>query len=309
MIKHLRLIFLAFLLLPGLISYSQADTAGSIFKWTVSSKKTEDKKYELTFTAPTIAGSSLYAPGQDLDGVRSAEIVFSDSSIRAGKIEAGTNIQTVPSVLFKKGTVELVNGAAEWKTTVYFKDIVPAKLLGSLTYFYNKGEEFLSEIPFEFSVALEGGVASGGRIKISSIDIKNPVADCGDEGTQNKSLAGIFLLGFLGGLIALITPCVFPMIPVTVTFFTKKSQDKKKGITNAVFYGLFIFLIYVVITIPFHIASKTISPEIFNNISTNVWLNLVFFVLFILFALSFFGLFEIGLPASLANKADSRSGL
>ena len=309
MIKHLRLLFLALFSLPGLISYSQADTTGIIFKWTASSKKTGDKKYELTFSAPAVAGISLYAPGQDLDGVISAEIVFSDSSIRAGKIEAGTNIQKVPSVLFKKGTVQLVNGAAEWKTVVDFKGIVPAKLLGSLTYFYNKGDEFLSDIPFEFSVALEGGIASGGRIKVSSIDIKNPGADCGDEGTQNKSLAGIFLLGFLGGLIALITPCVFPMIPVTVTFFTKKSPDKKKGIANAVFYVLFIFLIYVAITIPFHIASKTISPEIFNNISTNVWLNLVFFVVFILFALSFFGLFEIGLPASLANKADSKSGL
>lgn len=309
MIKHLRLLFLALFSLPGLISYSQADTTGIIYKWTASSKKIGDKKYELTFFVPAVAGTSLYAPGQDLDGVQSAEIVFADSSIRVEKIEAGTNIQTVPSVLFKKGTVLLVNGAAEWKMMVDFKDIVPAKLLGSLTYFYNKGEEFLSGIPFEFNVALEGGVASGGRIKISSIDIKNPAADCGDEGTQNKSLAGIFLLGFLGGLIALITPCVFPMIPVTVTFFTKKSQDRKKGIANAVFYGLFIFLIYVAITIPFHIASKTISPEIFNNISTNVWLNLVFFVVFILFALSFFGLFEIGLPAALANKADSKSGL
>lgn len=309
MIKHLRFIFFILFLLPGLCSYSQADPAGNVFKWKTSSKKIGEKKYELTFSAPAVAGSSLYAPGQDLDGVRSAEIIFSDSTIRLEKIDGGTNVRTLPSAIFKKGTVQLVNGDAEWKTVVDFKGIVPAKLLGSLSYFYNKGDEFLSDIPFEFNVALEGGVASAGRIKISSIDIKNPAADCGDDATQDKSLAGIFLLGFLGGLIALITPCVFPMIPVTVTFFTKKSQDKKKGIANAVFYGLFIFLIYVAITIPFHIASKTISPEIFNNISTNVWLNLLFFAVFILFALSFFGLFEIGLPASLANKADSRSGL
>src|SRR6185436_8205955 len=116
---------------------------------------------------------------------------------------------------------------------------------------------------------------------------------CGDQGTKNKSILSIFLLGLLGGLIALLTPCVFPMIPVTVTFFTKKSQDRKKGIVNAVLYGLFIFLIYILITIPFHVAA--IKPEIFNNISTNVWLNLVFFAIFVFFALSFFGLFEIGL--------------
>ena len=160
-----------------------------------------------------------------------------------------------------------------------------------------------------FNASLEGGVATGIKIKSSAIDIKNPVNNCGDDGTQNKSIAAIFLLGFLGGLIALITPCVFPMIPVTVTFFTKRSQSRAKGISNAVFYGLFIFLIYVAITIPFHIASKTISPEIFNNISTNVWLNLIFFAVFVFFALSFFGLFEIVLPSSIANKADSKSGL
>ena len=99
------------------------------------------------------------------------------------------------------------------------------------------------------------------------------------------------------------------MIPVTVTFFTKKSQNRKKAVFNAFLYGFFIFLIYVIITLPFHIANKTISPEIFNNISTNVWLNLVFFAVFVFFALSFFGLYEIGLPASIANKTDSRSGI
>jgi thiol:disulfide interchange protein DsbD len=150
---------------------------------------------------------------------------------------------------------------------------------------------------------------STARIKINSIDINNPVIPCGDDGTKNKSLLSIFLLGILGGLIALLTPCVFPMIPVTVTFFTKKSTDRKKGIANAVLYGFFIFLIYALITVPFHIASKTISPEIFNNISTSVVLNFIFFAVFVIFALSFFGLFEIGLPSGLANKAGSKSGM
>ena len=123
-----------------------------------------------------------------------------------------------------------------------------------------------------------------------------------------KASFTIFLLGLLGGLIALLTPCVFPMIPVTVSYFTNKSHNKKRGKTNAILYGLFIFLIYVLITIPFHLANDTISPEIFNNISTNIWLNLLFFVIFVVFAISFFGFFEIGLPSSIANKADSKSG-
>ena len=295
-------------LLYGAVARAQSDSTAAVFKWTVTGKKISDKKYELTFLSPGVASYNLYAPGQDLDGVPSAEIKFSDSTVVMENISAGNNVQSVPSVIFKAGKVQLINGAAEWKATINFKNIVPAQLLGSLAVFYNHGDEFLSDPLFAFNVPLEGGVATGGKIKVSSIDIANPVAACGDDATKNKSLVSIFLLGLLGGLIALITPCVFPMIPVTVTFFTKKAQDRTSGIGKAILYGLFIFLIYVAITIPFHLASKTISPEIFNNISTNVWLNLVFFAVFVLFALSFFGLYEIVLPSALANKADSKSG-
>ena len=309
MTKSLRsLFFLAFIIGP-LFSYSQADSVSAFFKWTVGAKKMAEKKYELTFTAPAADSAKLYTPGQDLDGVRSAELSFSDSSITVESFTAVKNIQTVPSSLFSKGSVQLINGTAEWKALISFKNTVPAKLLGSLSTFYVHGDEFLSDVPFSFNATLEGGQSTEGRIKITSIDSKHPASNCGDEDIQNKSLLAIFLLGFLGGLIALITPCVFPMIPVTVTFFTKKSPGRKRAVMNAFLYGLFIFLIYVAITLPFHLASKTISPEIFNNISTNVWLNLVFFAVFVLFALSFFGLYEIGLPSSIANKADSKSGL
>ena len=140
------------------------------------------------------------------------------------------------------------------------------------------------------------------------VAINNPVSNCGDEGTKNKSILAIFLLGLLGGIIALLTPCVFPMIPLTVSFFTKKTRNRQKGIGNAVLYGFFIFLIYVLLTVPFHIAGKT-NPEIFNNISTNVPLNIIFFAVFVVFALSFFGLFDITLPSGLVGKTDSKSGL
>lgn len=286
-----------------------AQTDSSAYKWTINSKKISEKKYELIIKAPALGANQMYAPGQDLDGVQSAEIVFLDSSIKIENFIAVSPSQTIKSTIFENKMVQLQTGNVEWKATVNFANTVPANLLGNLTFFYNKDDEFTSDPPFAFNTNLEGGLASGGKIKIASIDIKNPQANCGDDDTQNKSIFTIFILGFLGGLIALITPCVFPMIPVTVTFFTKKAQTKKAGIRNAVFYGFFIFLIYVAITIPFHLASKTISPEIFNNISTNVWLNLIFFAVFVFFALSFFGLYEIGLPSSLANKADSKSGV
>lgn len=310
MAKFLRILFFSLFVLVTSFSNAQTISVTPVFNWKLVSKKIGEKKYELIFTAPAVSNNRLYAPGQDLDGVPSAELIFTDSTIFIENFSAVNNIQSVPSLVFSKAKmVQLINGSAEWKAIISFKNTVPAQLLGNLTVFYDHTDEFLSDQPFAFNVSLEGGTAATGKIKITSIDIKHPVSDCGDEGTQNKSLLAIFLLGFLGGLIALITPCVFPMIPVTVTFFTKKSQDRKKGIINALWYGFFIFLIYVAITFPFHIASKTISPEIFNNISTNVWLNLIFFAVFVLFALSFFGLYEIGLPSSIANKADSKSGL
>jgi thiol:disulfide interchange protein DsbD len=116
----------------------------------------------------------------------------------------------------------------------------------------------------------------------------------------------LFILGFLGGLIALLTPCVFPMIPLTVSFFTKGNKSRRKGIMQALIYGSFIFLIYVLLSLPFHFLDQ-INENILNDISTNVPLNIGFFIIFIVFALSFFGLFEITLPAGLANKMDKNS--
>ncbi len=303
-----KCLFFSFLFIQ-LTVFAQDSATTAVFKWNVKAIKLADKKYELTFTSTAAAGTQLYAPSQDLDGTPSAALNFNDSSIIVESFSANGNTKKITSAIFGNRQLLVSEGSAEWKAVIQFKNTVSGLLPGELSVFFNRGEAFLPDLPFSFGASLEGGVASGLKIKSSAVDIKNPVNACGDEGTRDKSLATIFLLGFLGGLIALVTPCVFPMIPVTVTFFTKRSESRKKGITNAVFYGLFIFLIYVAITIPFHIASKTISPEIFNNISTNVWLNLVFFAVFVFFALSFFGLFEIVLPSSIANKADSKSGL
>ncbi|MDA8768803.1 thioredoxin family protein [Winogradskyella sp.] len=123
---------------------------------------------------------------------------------------------------------------------------------------------------------------------------------------EEKSNFSIFILGFLGGLIALLTPCVFPMIPLTVSFFTKSSGDSKKGLFNSILYGFFIFLIYVLLSIPFHLLDS-LDPGILNNISTNVTLNIIFFIIFIAFAFSFFGYFELTLPQSWSAAMDSRA--
>ena len=117
-----------------------------------------------------------------------------------------------------------------------------------------------------------------------------------------KSLWAIFGLGFLGGLLALLTPCVFPMIPLTVSFFTKSSgQQKESGVGKAILYGFFILLVYLILSVPFHLLDS-VNPDILNDISTNVWLNILFFAIFIFFAFSFFGYYELTLPSSWTNK-------
>lgn len=141
------------------------------------------------------------------------------------------------------------------------------------------------------------------NLKVSSLDYQNPLTNCGETiEQQNENFWTYLLLGFIGGLIALLTPCVFPMIPLTVSFFTKGTKDKSKGKRDAMLYGFFILLIFVLLSVPFHLIDG-IAGNIFNEISTSVWLNLFFFAIFIFFAGSFFGYYDITLPSSIANKS------
>lgn len=142
--------------------------------------------------------------------------------------------------------------------------------------------------------------------KMPGVDLNNPLNNCGQQ-KENYGLWAIFLFGLIGGLLALLTPCVFPMIPLTVSFFSK-GAEKGKGKQRAAMYGFFIFLIYFLLSLPFHL-SKNVDPEVLNSIATNTWLNITFFVIFLVFAISFFGFYEITLPSSLANKVDSASEL
>jgi len=121
---------------------------------------------------------------------------------------------------------------------------------------------------------------------------------------ENKSLWEIFLLGFLGGFTALIMPCIYPMLPLTVSFFTKKAGSKSKAVGQALLYGISIIVIYVLLGM---LISIIFGPDALNNLATNGIFNLVFFALLIVFAISFFGVFEITLPSSLANKLDANS--
>ncbi|MFT6796604.1 MAG: thiol:disulfide interchange protein [Maribacter sp.] len=234
---------------------------------------------------------------------------------------------------------ELIGESQESKTSTEFSDIFEVnetffkkeaiftqriKLLNpdisqiKVNLFYQVCKEVCIPADIDFVFSLNGEavvnetVAIDDRSKALSaglkLDLKNK--ELLTQGQENigasTSLWVIFALGFLGGLIALLTPCVFPMIPLTVSFFTKQSQTKSKGIGNALLYGFFIVLIYFLLSLPFHLFDS-VDSQILNTIATNIWLNLAFFAIFVFFAFSFFGYYELTLPSSWANKMDAAS--
>ncbi len=130
--------------------------------------------------------------------------------------------------------------------------------------------------------------------------------DCGTCGgiKKNQSFWGIFIAGFIGGLLALLMPCIFPMIPMTVSFFTKQSKTRAKGIVNAIIYAVSIIVIYTSLGL---LVTIIAGPTALNNMSTSTFWNILFFLVFIIFAASFLGAFEITLPSKLVNAVDKGS--
>ncbi len=169
-------------------------------------------------------------------------------------------------------------------------------------YFSLDGEEIILEEETLDSASI--AMAEALKLDLKNKEVLREVS--ADSEGNESSLLVIFGLGFLGGLIALLTPCVFPMIPLTVSFFTKKSRTRSKGIIDASLYGFFIILIYFLLSLPFHVFDS-VDSQILNTIATNIWLNLFFFLIFVFFAFSFFGYYELTLPSSWANRMDSAS--
>nr|WP_315246749.1 cytochrome c biogenesis protein CcdA [uncultured Flavobacterium sp.] len=143
-------------------------------------------------------------------------------------------------------------------------------------------------------------------VKLQEQSTENTAAatnNSAENGTE-KGLWGIFFIAFLSGFAALLTPCVFPMIPMTVSFFTKQSQNKAVGIKNAIIYGICIIVIYVLLGTA---VTGLFGADALNALATNVWFNIIFFLLLVVFAVSFLGAFEIMLPNSWSNKVDSQA--
>ena len=199
----------------------------------------------------------------------------------------------------------IINSATDFKVTGAFafqvcdeagKCLMPHEYPFSLDV---KGYELAAE---KDSIAEnQADTSSSDTAKKISDDTTKPIKKVPEP---KKSMWLIFIISFLSGFAALLTPCVFPMIPMTVSFFTKSSKSKAAGIRNAIFYGISIIAIYVILGT---IVTTIFGPSALNALSTNVWFNIIFFILLVVFALSFLGAFEIMLPSSWQNKANNAS--
>ncbi len=293
-------------------------------QWKLQSLKNESGIYELSFTAQIEQGWYIYAQDIAKNGPIPTSIEFQENQhvqfLQEKLTEKSNNVKEGHDQFYdmpiKKFSSQVVY-STQVKTNV---DTV--KLAGTVGFMTCNDHQCLPPDYIDFEFDLKGNQSfklelieatplspndlnQHAKHSISAVDIDNPINNCGEE-KQSKGIWSIFILGFLGGLLALLTPCVFPMIPLTVSYFTKGSGNRSKGIFRAVLYGFFIFLIYLLFSLPFHIFDS-IAPDIFHQISTSVYLNIAFFIIFVIFALSFFGFFEMTLPSSIANKADAAS--
>ncbi len=326
MMKTKKILFLFFLLFPFASSFSQIQNP---VKWSFSVKKEGADNAVLVFTAKIERGWHVYSMKQESDdGPISLTFEFEKNKNYSldGKINEPT-----PEKMYDNNfemNVKFYEHEVIYKQKIKIltKDAFSVKGLLNFQTCDDKMCLPPTDVDFEFKIDGVAGqqiidssdtshmrppdtatatkTTSANPYLLTSVDLNNPVGACGEE-RENMTLWGIFLLGILGGFIALLTPCVFPMIPLTVSFFTKSSEGNK-GIRDSMLYGFFIMLIYFLLSLPFHFIPG-IDPEVLNKISTNTWLNILFFVIFIVFAVSFFGYFEITLPGRWANKTDMAS--
>jgi thiol:disulfide interchange protein len=297
------------LLLFVTFNTSQAQDS-SLVKWTSGTVKQANRSILIKLKGAINDKWHVYA-SDSVDGLSGITFSTLDSSIQIKSYEITTQPTSYADPVFEGRKKETYQQKLELSILVLYSGDMPEAIKMPINYELGKADQFTTEEQI-IKIILDSSKTSNAapRVLISSLDVKNPKNNCGlsktEETSTSKSLLHIFLLGFVGGLVALLTPCVFPMIPLTVSFFTKKASNKKQGISNAFLYGFFILLIYILLSLPFHFLDS-VNPELLNNISTNVYLNVIFFIVFIFFAFSFFGFYEITLPSGLSSGADSKA--
>ena len=301
-------------------------------KWKTSIEKISDTEYELQAKAIIESGWHLYSQEVSDGGPIPTRFTFTKTPefqlIGAVKEEKG---KTINDPIFKM-LIKFFEKETTFRQRVKILSSKPFKINAEVEFMVCNDENCLppssDELEFTVSPSVKAVtlIESDAKKEIKTAEIdssatvvkekteeiiqteaeKTPKKEPKKQQseTESRSLWSIFLLSFFSGFAALLTPCVFPMIPMTVSFFTKQSKTKSQGIRKAVFYGISIIAIYIFLGA---IVTWFFGADSLNALSTNVWFNLIFFVLLMFFAFSFLGAFEIMLPNAWANKVDSQA--
>jgi len=298
---------------------SGSDIAGTIkvtdmgedkpVEWKAKAVKTGDKTYDLVFEVAIKKGWYVYSQKNPEDGPLPTEFTFEEGGYQKnGEVKESDNVKEVLDKVFGM-KVRKFNEKATFTQSVTVTD--PTKPIKGYGTFQTCDDTKCIKADFDFEFPIGGASTTttttndanvqGSFDSKRAIDPKSPVLNCGTSSQESDSYLWVFLMGLIGGFLALLTPCVFPMVPLTVSFFTKSSKDKKSGLRNAIWYGLSIIIIYISIAI---ILTSIFGVTILNEMSTDMYFNMLFFIVFIFFAGSFFGYYEITLPSSWINKSD-----
>lgn len=271
-------------------------------KWTYSLEKVSEDEYDLFFHAVIDENWHLYSVDVPPNGPIPTSFLFEDSEFHelVGEIVEVTKPYAKFDPSFDM-TIKMFDVKADFKQRV--------KILSDKNFFIKGTHEFMScddsrctppkELEFSFEIN-RGAAPAVAQVTVSS---EIPVTPFDDAGS--RSLWIFFFISFAAGLAGLLTPCVFPMIPMTVTFFMQKQGNRLNAIINALVFGISIIAIYTGLGLLVSLTS--VGAGFANQLSTHWIPNLIFFILFVAFAASFFGLFEIVLPGNLANKTDQKA--
>ncbi|QXP72134.1 thioredoxin family protein [Polaribacter sp. R2A056_3_33] len=271
-------------------------------KWITSVEKISETEYNLISTATIEEGWHLYSQTVPEDGPIPTTFVYDDS-------ESGFNIignteeeegHIVDDPVFGM-EIKFFENKATFKQKVEVES-EKSNISGFVEFMVCDDARCLAPIEVDLTFQLNRDLVN--RIEAVKNDVIDNSMRLEEIQEENKGLFAIFIIAFFSGFAALLTPCVFPMIPMTVSFFTKQSKSKAAGVKNALIYGASIVIIYVLLGI---LVSAIFGADALNALSTNVWFNIIFFVLLIVFAVSFLGAFEIVLPSSWGTKVDAQA--
>ena len=304
-------LFLSFFVLISFTLHGQEPVI-----WSNSIEKISENKYKLIFDAKIEKGWYLYSTKKIKDGpvptsfnyaVDSTKIIFKDVISKKRPNEEYDKFFEIDLEFFEKNIGFEQNIEINSNDLDYIEGYIEFQTCNDEICLFRTKEFYFPIVENAKQIYKKITLSDRDIFLSDKIDLKIKDKSLLKKQSQRSGFHGylnLFILGFLGGLIALLTPCIFPMIPLTVSFFLKNSNGN--GIGNAFLYGFFIGLIYVLLSLPFHLFDF-INPQILNNLSTNVLVNILFFLIFIFFAFSFFGFYDISLPSSWSSKTDSFS--